>query len=433
MYNTIKQLSEKYEDYVIEKRRDFHKYPETGWLEVRTASIIAQTLKDLGYEVITGENLIKTSSRMGVPSQDILEHNSLRAKEELDDLRYFDIVKEGMTCVAGVLKNGEGPTIALRFDIDALGLSEDLSHTHFPFIHQFHSTHDFIHLACGHDGHCAIGLGVARMLCDIKEHIHGTVKLIFQSAEEGVRGAKCICDSGFLDDVDCIIAGHIMPSDEDYDVYFGMNESFATTKLDVVYHGVSSHSAKDPHLGKNAILSAANCIVNLYAIPRHGDGKTRINVGTVHGGTSRNTISEEARLEIEIRGETSELNEYMETYAKDIIHASASMHGTIVEIHEAGKAYALHCNEEFMNELRQLCINHLPDLSLPPHNLSPLGASDDFSYMMECVSKHGGKATYMKLLTPTVGSLHNSSYDFDEQILKKATRLFTSIIYNQLK
>ncbi len=433
MYDYIKQLSEKYEDYVIEKRRDFHKYPETGWLEVRTACIIAQTLEDLGYDVITGENLIKKTSRMGLPPQDILDQNSQRAKEELDDLRYFDIVKDGMTCVAGVLKNGDGPTIALRFDIDALGLSEEHSIGHYPYDHHFHSIHDWSHHACGHDGHTAIGLCVAKMIMDIKEHIHGTVKFIFQSAEEGVRGAKCIVDSGFVKDVDYIIAGHIMPSNEDYDLYFGMNESFATTKLDVVYHGVSSHAAEAPQFGKNAILSAANCIMNLYAISRHGEGGTRVNVGKVIAGTGRNVICEEATLEIEVRGETSELNRYMEISARDIIQASALMHDTVVEVTEVGKAYSLNCDEDFMNEIRELCVHHLPDLSLPPVNLSPLGASDDFSYMMEHVQAHGGKATYLKLLTPCVSSLHNSSYDFDEQILKKATRLITSIVYNQLK
>ena len=70
---------------------------------------------------------------MGLPPQDILDQNSQRAKEELDDLRYFDIVKDGMTCVAGVLKNGDGPTIALRFDIDALGFSEEHYIGHYPY------------------------------------------------------------------------------------------------------------------------------------------------------------------------------------------------------------------------------------------------------------------------------------------------------------
>ena len=70
-----------------------------------------------------------------------------------------------------------------------------------------------------------------------------------------------------------------------------------------------------------------------------------------------------------------------------------------------------------------------PDLKLPPYNLSPLGGSDDFSYLMERVQAHGGKATYMKFLTPVVSSPHNDSFDFDEKVLSLGPRVFASLIY----
>ena len=76
-------------------------------------------------------------------------------------------------------------------------------------------------------------------------------------------------------------------ANEDYDIYLGMNETFATTKLDVIYHGVSSHAAGMPQFGKNALLSASSCVLNLHSIPRNSDGCTRINVGTISAGTSR--------------------------------------------------------------------------------------------------------------------------------------------------
>ncbi len=99
MYDYIKTLSEQYDDYVKQIRRDFHKYAEKGWLEVRTACIIASTLEDL-------------------------DRNDERTRKEFDDLRYFDIVKNGMTSVASVLRTGDGPNIAFRFDIDTLELNE---------------------------------------------------------------------------------------------------------------------------------------------------------------------------------------------------------------------------------------------------------------------------------------------------------------------
>ncbi len=429
MYQKIKSLSEKYFIETIQIRRDIHKYAERGWLETRTACFIATQLEELGYEVLTGEDIMIKEARMGLPLETFLHLNDHRAFNEGVNQKYFNKVKNGMTAVAGVYKNGDGPTIALRFDIDALGLIEDSSSGHIPYQKGFSSCHLEAMHACGHDGHTAIGLTTAKILMDIKESIHGTIKLIFQPAEEGVRGAKCIAESGFLDDVDYIFAAHIMPQISDYDLYFGMNESFATTKLDITYHGVSTHAAESPQFGKNALLSAANCILNLHSIPRNSDGQTRVNVGTVRAGTGRNVIPETAKLEIEVRGVTTELNRYMEMYARDIINASALMHDTVVEIKEMGKAYALSCDEDFMNEIRHLCKENLDDLKLPSNNLSPLGGSDDFSYMMAQVQAHGGKATYMKLLTPIQSSPHNTTFDFDEDVLKKGTRIFASIVY----
>lgn len=432
MYQKIKELSSQYYMETIQMRRNLHQYAERGWLEARTACIIATRLEELGYDVLVGEEIMRKDARMGLPPETILHLNYRRAQKEGANPKYLEKVKNGMTAVAGILKNGDGPTIAIRFDIDALGLIEDTSQQHLPFQEGFSSCHLGAMHACGHDGHTSIGLTTAKILMNIKEQLYGTIKLIFQPAEEGVRGAKCIAESGFLDDVDYIYAAHIMPQVADYDLFFGMNESFATTKLDVTYHGVSTHAAESPQFGKNALLSAANCIINLHAIPRNSDGQTRVNVGTVHAGTGRNVIPETAKLEIEVRGVTTELNRYMEMYARDIIQASALMHDTVVEIKEMGKAYALECDEDFMNDIRQLCQNHLSDLKLPKENLNPLGGSDDFSYMMARVQAHGGKATYMKLLTTIQSSPHNTAFDFDESVLEKGPRIFASIAYHLL-
>ena len=433
MYQKIKDLSTKYYPETIQIRRDIHKYAERGWLETRTACLIATTLEELGYVVLCGEDIMKREDRMGLPPETILHLNYRRAQKENANPKYLEKVKNGMTAVAGVLKNGDGPTIALRFDIDALGLIEEKENSHLPFREHFSSVHLGAMHACGHDGHTAIGLTTAKILIAIKEHLHGTIKLIFQPAEEGVMGAKCIAESGFLDDVDYILAAHIMPQNhKKYDLYFGMNESFATTKLNVTYHGVSTHAAESPQFGKNALLSAANCIINLHSIPRNSDGDSRVNVGTVHAGTARNVVPETAKLEIEVRGVTSEVNRYMEIYARDIIMASALMHDTVVEVEEMGKAYALNCDEDFMNQLRHICEQHMPDLVLSKRNLSPLGGSDDFSYLMERVQSHGGKATYMKLLTPIVSSPHNDAFDFDEKVLNKGPRIFASFVYYML-
>ena len=208
-----------------------------------------------------------------------------------------------------------------------------------------------------------------------------------------------------------------------------MNETFATTKLDVTYHGVSSHAAGMPQFGKNALLSAASCVLNLHSIPRNSDGCTRVNVGTIHAGTGRNVVPETAKLEIEVRGETTELNTYMEIYARDIIHGSALMHDTIVEIKEMGKAYSLECDKKMMDIIRQVCKDHLKEIKVAKNDLSPLDGSDDFSYMLATVQAHGGIGTYMKLTTNLAAAPHNTTYDFNEEVLLKGTTIYSTIAY----
>ena len=431
MYEKIKSLAKEYFPETVQTRRDFHKYAERGWLEMRTASIVARKLNNLGYQVLVGKELMCETARMGLPSKRVLTLNYKRAILQGADPYYLEKVKDGFTAVAGIIKNGDGPVVAIRFDMDALSIMEDDSADHNPGKFGFISCNPGAMHACGHDGHTAMGLTVAKILSEIKEHLHGSLKLIFQPAEEGVRGAKSIATSGFLDDVDYIFAGHIWQQapGEDYDIYLGMDETFATTKLDVIYHGVSSHAAGMPQFGKNALLSAASCILNLHSIPRNSDGCTRINVGTINAGTGRNVVPETAKLEIEVRGATTELNNYMEVYATDVIRGAALMHDTIVEINKMGKAYSLECDKKMMDIIRHVCDDHLKNIKVAPKYLSPLDGSDDFSYMMATVQAHGGIATYMKLTTDLAASPHNCAYDFNENVLLTGTTVYSSVAY----
>lgn len=106
-----------------------------------------------------------------------------------------------------------GHVCALRFDIDALGVLEDENSCHRPAREGFASQCPGVMHACGHDGHTAIGLGVAEVLMNLRAQLHGTVKLIFQPAEEGVRGARAIVSKGHLDDVDYFVGTHLAPLD----------------------------------------------------------------------------------------------------------------------------------------------------------------------------------------------------------------------------
>lgn len=425
VFETIIREAEALESQLIAQRRDFHKYAETGWFEMRTSSIIARKLTELGYEVLVGEDVCQKDARMGVPSDEALEKGYHRAIEQGADPEFVPYTKGGMTGVIGILRRGDGPTIAMRFDIDALGVIESTDADHRPQKEGFASVnHGSMH-ACGHDGHAAIGLGVAKVLMDIKESLHGTVKLIFQPAEEGVRGAKAIVEKGHLDDVDFFLGGHLtyLRPDMAHQIVGGASGSLATCKYDVIYHGKASHAGGVPQNGKNALLAAATAVVNLYAIPRHSGGASRINVGTLNAGTGRNVIADVAKMEIEVRGETTEINQYMIAYAERILKSAAEMHGCTCEIKLMGAADSMTSDPELAQRVHQVCTEKL-GLAVPEDPIVKAGGSEDISYMMNRVQEKGGKATFMRLMTPMYGPAHDRRYDFGESVLVNSIKAY---------
>ncbi|HEU0054148.1 MAG TPA: amidohydrolase, partial [Longimicrobium sp.] len=152
-------------DLLIRTRRDLHRHPELGFQEHRTAGIVAERLRAAGYEVATG------------------------------------IAETG---VVGTLHGGagDGPTLLLRADMDALPIAEECTH-------DFVSTHAGVMHACGHDAHVAIGLAVAERLAATRGEWSGTVKYVFQPAEEGGQGALRMVEEGVLDGVDFALGLHV--------------------------------------------------------------------------------------------------------------------------------------------------------------------------------------------------------------------------------
>lgn len=411
-------------------RQDFHKYAETGWLEMRTASLIARRLTDLGYEVMVGAEVCKEEARMGVPSEEVLEACYKRAKEQGADPEFLEKVKGGYTGVIGILRAGEGPVYGMRFDIDALGVYESKEECHRPAREGFASVNEGSMHACGHDGHAAVGLGTAEILMAFKEQVHGTVKLIFQPAEEGVRGAKSIVEAGHLDDVDILLGSHVSAAkaalEEGADLIPGAGGSLATTKLDAVFHGQAAHAGGSPQNGNNAMLAMATAVLNLHAIPRHSGGTTRINVGRVNAGSGRNVIPDIASMELEIRGATTELNAYMENYARRILQSAADMHACTLEIRVMGAADSLESDEELMQALKEAA--PLCGLKSTSFLRTTAGGSEDYAYMMNRVQEHGGVATFMQLITPQAGPGHSRTFDIEEEKLVNGVRAFAGYV-----
>lgn len=433
-YEKIITLANEMRPELVAYRRDFHKHAETGWFEMRTSSIIARKLTDLGYEVLTGEDVCDRDARMGVPSDEQLEEGYQRAIAQGADPEFVERTRGGMTGVIGILRCGEGPTVAMRFDIDALGVFESDEADHRPTAEGFASINYGSMHACGHDGHTTIGLGVAKVLTQIRDQLHGTVKLIFQPAEEGVRGAKAIVEKGHLEDVDYFLSGHLAGKAENDTYQFcpGSTGGLATYKYDVTFHGVSSHAGGAPQGGKNALQAAACAVMNLYGIPRNNNGATRINVGRLIAGSGRNVIADEAFMEMEVRGATSALNEYMRENAQRVIQAAADMYDCTVEMKLMGAAEPMHSSEDLAQQIRELCVK---ELGLTPREnlLFQFGDSEDCCYMVNRVQALGGKASFMWLFTHMAAPGHNRRYDFDEEILPTAVKVYCGNVYNIMK
>lgn len=435
MYDFVKKDAAALREELVALRREFHRYAEPGWLEMRTASRIARELKDMGYEeILLGRDVCLAEARMGVPGEEVLRAHYAWAEENGADSFYLPHTEGGFTGVAAILRCGEGPTVALRFDIDALGVRESGEEGHRPYEEGFASVTDGVMHACGHDGHAAIGLGTAKLLMKYREMLRGTVKLIFQPAEEGVRGARSIVEKGLLDDVDYVLGGHIFPTDKapgaDVAVFAeGAQGALATTKLDFIFKGRAVHAAIAPQEGKNALLAAAAATVNLHAIPRYGIVPTHVNVGRFTAGTGRNVVAEEAKMEIEVRGATSEANDYMERRAIAIAEAAAAMYGCELQTVFMGGAPAMENSWTLAERVQRVAAEQ-------GYNAVALtamdGGSEDFSYLARRVIERGGEGTFFSLLTPCAAVNHNDKFDFDEKILPLGVEVFAAAVLDIL-
>ncbi len=430
MYRKIIKLVDDIAPEMIAIRRDFHKHAEVGWTEMRTASLIARKLSDLGYEVLIGKEVCDAESRANLPSEEELEEAYNRAIAQDADPEFVKATKGGFTSVVGTLHCGEGPTVAVRFDIDALYITETENENHFPNKEGFASINKGQMHACGHDCHAASGLGLAKVLMQIKDRLKGTVKLVFQPAEEGGQGGKAITESGILDDVNYLFGAHNTDMGGNFEVLPGLLGSMAARKCDAVFKGKSAHAGIAPHLGNNALLAAATAVQNLHAIPRHGKGATRINVGKLVAGTTRNVIADHAYMGLDIRGETSELNEYMNEKVKTVLEASAMMHGCTVEYIQKGYLPSVVCDVPFAEKMAEICKEHL---GYRVHKMVQNSGSEDFSYLLDRVKSLGGQGTFMGFHSTFASNNHSPEFDLNEDYLERSVKAFAVILCELMK
>ncbi|KAA3436375.1 amidohydrolase [Rufibacter hautae] len=304
----IDQLADKIEPKVIQWRRELHQNPELGNFEVKTAEKIAKHLKALGLEVKTG------------------------------------VARTG---VVGILKGGQpGPVVALRADMDALPVTENNTHN-LPFASKVKTTFEgqqvgVMH-ACGHDAHVAMLMGVAEVLSGVKKDLKGTVKFIFQPAEEGsapgqVGGAKLMVQEGVLEGpkVDAMFGLHIRSDVEVGTITYrpqGMMASSDNFKITV--KGQQSHGGT-PWMGVDPVVTSAYIVTALQTIVSRQVDVTNaaaiVTVGAINGGVRANIVPSQVEMIGTIRALDVPMQQQIHERLKKIATSIATGAGATAEV-----------------------------------------------------------------------------------------------------
>jgi aminobenzoyl-glutamate utilization protein A len=404
-------------DQLIAVRRMLHRHAEPGWCEINTATLVARLLAEYGLEVRLGAEVIDGQARMGVPDPAVLETYHAAAIAAGADPQIAGRLRGGYTGVVGILRgSAPGPTLAFRFDLDANMGSESKEAEHPPVRGGFASIHDGVHHNCGHDGHTSIGLGLARRLAAEKDRLRGEIRLIFQPAEEGLRGAAAMVAAGVLKDVDHFFGIHIgVQALKLGEIITGYDDILGSTKLDVEFFGRASHAAISPHLGRNAVAAACQATLAYLAIPRHGDGDTRVNVGLISGGDSRNAIPSRARISLELRSDKKDALAFLEHRAQKITEGIATANEVTFEIRRMGESRPASSDRELSELIGSIAGGIAGVTDIRGH--VAFKGSDDAAEMMLAVQEAGGKAVYVGLGSALGAEHHNPRFDFEEAVM----------------
>ncbi|MFZ0944423.1 MAG: amidohydrolase [Syntrophobacteraceae bacterium] len=401
----------------VKWRRQLHRNPQPAWLEFYATGFVAEKLAEWGYDLLLGKDIIEADKRVVVPSLQTLEAEYGRALGSGIKEQFIAPARGGYTGVVGVLKGAlPGPVVGFRFDIDSLEIIESGDPSHRPAAQGFVSQNPGYAHMCGHDVHTAMGLLLARHFAENRNTLRGTVKFVFQPNEENLGGAVAMVEKKVVDDLDFLFGGHVGVNMKHVgQIAMNVKSFMALSRFEVTYSGRAAHAALRPNDGKNALLGACAAVTNLYAISRHADGASRVNVGVMHAGTSWNIIPDRAYLRLETRGVTNQINEFMAGKAREVLEGAAKMYGLALEIKPAATALSAESSPELI-ELGTSITEKLPSTAQVIQE-AHFNASEDVTVMMERVQSRGGKALFVLFGTPFGGGHHSTTFDVDERVI----------------
>ncbi|WP_049888939.1 amidohydrolase [Natronococcus occultus] len=402
------------ERHLIELRREFHRYPEPAWREFRTTARIVEELERIGVdEIHVGPDAIEPTARLGVPDEDERSQWFDRAQSRTDRSDVLEALEGGNTGAVAVVNRGEGPTVGLRVDIDALPIEESTDGSHPPAREGFRSEIDGTMHACGHDAHITFGLGTLETV--LESDFSGTFKVFFQPAEEVLGGGKPMAAGPHVEDVDALLGVHIGLGHPTGEVVAGVDEALAFSKLHVEFEGESAHAGLAPNQGRNAVQALVAAAGNMYAIPRHGEGNTRVNLGNLRSDNASNVVADRASADAEVRGETTAQMEYMRESAVRVLNSAAEMHDCTVETSLVGQAPREDGDEDVVDLVAAIADGSEAVSSTVRRG--SLGASEDFTHLLQAVKAGGGTGAFVGIGTDHPTGHHTSTFDVDEESL----------------
>jgi len=389
MEDVIIKRARELSEYIIERRRDFHMYPELKYEEKRTSSIVEEELKKLGYEV----------------------------------------VRVAETGVIGILKGkSSGRTVALRADMDALPVNEE---NDVPYKSRIPGK---MH-ACGHDAHTAMLLGAAKILAEIRDHIRGTVKLIFQPAEEGGLGAKRVVEEGPLDDVNAFFGIHVWAELESGKI--GIRSGPALASADafrIELRGKGGHGAS-PHLSIDPIAAAVDIVNGLQKIiSREIDPlePAVISVTTIRAGTTFNVIPERAEILGTIRTLNKKVREYIVKRLKEVAESYGKAMRCEVSAEISMENIPVTENDPNLAEFaRNVLSKVFGSENIVEQNVT-MGAEDFSFYSLKAPSLFivlGIKNEEKGIVYPH----HHPKFDVDEDVLWMGAAIYSLLAYKFLE
>lgn len=383
----ISARSESLEAHLIAIRRDIHAHPELGFDTHRTAKIVEQELLALGLTPKTG------------------------------------VGKTGV--MLDIVGAHPGKTLLLRADMDALPIHEQ---TGLPFSSNYPGK---MH-ACGHDIHTATLLGVASILPHYRDQLHGTVRLIFQPAEETPEsGAEAMIADGAADGVDLAITLHNKPELAAGEIGLTRGASTASSdEFDLVVHGTSTHAAR-PHMGTDPIIAAVHLITQLQTIvSRELDpaNSAVLTVGHIHGGTTHNIIPDSCLIQGTVRAKSPAARAHIETAFKRICAGVALALNTRIEVNYQRGVPPLMNDDALIDQLETI-LSHQFGKAIIAKPSASFGA-EDFSLFTE---RAPGCQIHIGSGAPGRDDhLHNSDYQPDERSIHAGTQALARLAIDLL-